>query len=547
MALDLALDACGDAIARAVRQLAKRVRDPAKPTEVAAEWLHDEGESAFVLARLLALHAAAKTLLTVRVDGNLRALRDFAVANACQDMRATFQRDGGWLAGGVTVPALAPDVDAELTVCTGQATVADLAPWLLQGGASTAAAYALDPDHEDVRQLFRDFADTKVAPLAESIHRHDRVLPEELLRAYADLGVLGITVPEAYGGQFTDHRAMALATEELSRASLGAGGSVITRPEIAAKALLKGGTDAQKRQWLPRIAAGEDVVAIAVTEPGAGSDVAAVRLQATRDGDGWRLRGEKTWCTFAGRASLLLVLARTGAPDSKAKGLTLFLAQKPPVVPPADDRSFAFEQVPQGESKVCGKLSGRAIPTVGYRGMHSFTVFFEDWFVPDDCRIGREGDGFALQMAGFAGGRIQTAARAVGVMEAALRSAVAYAKERPVFGRKLGDLPLCRRKLAEMAARVALCRQMTYAVCDQMDKGEGDEAASLVKLLACREAESVAREAMQLHGGMGYSEEYAVSRYWQDARVLSIFEGAEEVLAVMVVARSALRRVLQNG
>ncbi|MSP91027.1 MAG: acyl-CoA dehydrogenase [Myxococcales bacterium] len=540
------LHACTAAVAHIGRQLALRVADPARPGAVSNDALHACGDEVFAFARLHATTVAVGALLDLadarHTAGRVRQLWRFAASRGLLDVRAGFVRAGVTASQAPVYPA---HVEAALAEATGPAAVQALAPWLLDGGAWSTDAYALDDDHADVRAVFRDFADAEVAPLAESIHRHDAVLPETLLKAYADLGALGITIPERYGGQFVDTRAMALATEELARASLGAGGSVITRPEIASKALLKGGTEEQKRRWLPRIARGQDVVAIAVTEPAAGSDVAAVRVQALRDGDGWRLRGEKTWCTFAGRASLLLVLARTGTTDAKAKGLTLFLAEKPPVVPPADDRSFAFEDGHRSTAYPAGgKLAGRAIPTIGYRGMHSFTVFFEDWYVPDANRIGADGEGFALQMAGFAGGRIQTAARAVGVMEAALRAAVRYTQDRSVFGRRLSDLALTRRTLVEMAASVALCRQMTYATCDKMDRGHGDLDASLVKLLACRTAEDVTREAMQLHGGMGYSEEYAVSRYWQDARVLSIFEGAEEVLAVMVVGRTLLRGVL---
>ena len=544
--LRAAVHACTDAIAVVGERLVARVADPHRPGDVSNDALHACGDEVFAYAQLHAAVTAVGGLLdlleTRTPPAGVGDLWRFAVAHALLDVRARFVR---WAATAGDAPRFSADVDAALAAATGLAAVERLAPWLLDGGAWSLPAYALDADHADVRAVFRDFADAEVAPLAESIHRHDTVLPEALLKAYAELGALGITIPERYGGQFVDTRAMALATEELARASLGAGGSVITRPEIASKALLKGGTEEQKRRWLPRIARGQDVVAIAVTEPAAGSDVAAVRVQARRDGDGWRLRGEKTWCTFAGRASLLLVLARTGSAESKAKGLTLFLAEKPPVVPPADDRSFAFADGHTSEAYPAGgRLAGRAIPTIGYRGMHSFSVFFEDWYVPDSHRIGAEGEGFALQMAGFAGGRIQTAARAVGVMEAALRAAVRYTQERPVFGRRLSDLALTRRTLVEMAARVALCRMMTYATADRMDHGHGDLESSLVKLLACRTAEDVTRDAMQLHGGMGYSEEYAVSRYWQDARVLSIFEGAEEVLAVMVVGRALLRQRL---
>ncbi|RMG19362.1 MAG: acyl-CoA dehydrogenase, partial [Deltaproteobacteria bacterium] len=191
-----------------------------------------------------------------------------------------------------------------------------------------------------------------------------------------------------------------------------------------------------------------------------------------------------------------------------------------------------------------GRCEGRAIPTVGYRGMHSFAVAFEDFFVPEENRIGEEGQGFYLQMKGFEGGRIQTAARAVGVMEAAFRAALGYVKDRVVFGRSLAEFTLTQAKIAEMAARIQAGRQLAYRVGAAMDAGEGSMEASLVKFLVCRDAEWVTREAMQLHGGMGYSEEYAVSRYWLDARVLSIFEGAEEVLGLLVIARQHLAKYL---
>ncbi len=398
-------------------------------------------------------------------------------------------------------------------------------------------SHGLGADHEEIRRTFARVADERVAPLAEHIHRHDGILPEPLLAEYASLGVFGISIPDEYGGSFIDHLTMCLATEELSRGSLGAGGSVITRPEICAKALLKGGTEEQKRKWLPAIAAGKRLVSVAVTEPNAGSDVASLRVTAKPVEGGWVINGEKTWCTFAGRADVFILLARTGAPADGARGLTLFLVEKPALISDDDHHRFRHQQ-PGG-----GTVEGHAIPTIGYRGMHSFTVTFEDYFVPDENRVGDLGAGFGLQMAGFAGGRIQTAARAVGLMEAAFRQAVDYAQARSTFGHPLHHFALTRVRLAQMAATIFACRQFSYRVARQMDEGEGEMEASLVKLVACREAEGVTRDAMQLHGGMGYSEEYAVSRYWQDARVLSIFEGAEEVLAVYVVARQALRDV----
>jgi (2S)-methylsuccinyl-CoA dehydrogenase len=378
-----------------------------------------------------------------------------------------------------------------------------------------------------------------LAPVAEHIHRDDKVVPEPLLKELAALGVFGISIPESYGGSFVDHLTMCIATEELSRGSLGAGGSVITRPEICAKAILSGGSEEQKAKWLPEIAAGERLVSVAVTEPNAGSDVAAVRVSARKVEGGYLINGEKTWCTFAGRADTFVLLARTGRLEDGPKGLTMFLAEKPAVIG-GDASSFRHTQ-PGG-----GTVEGHAIPTIGYRGMHSFAVQFEDYFVPDSHRVGREGEGFALQMKGFAGGRIQTAARAVGVMEAAYRQAVSYARDRQVFGEPLANFGLSRQKLVQMAAMIQASRQLSYHVAGLMDDHKGGMEASLVKLLSCKDAEWVTREAMQLHGGMGYSEEYAVSRLWQDARVLSIFEGAEEILAVYVVARAVLREKIEG-
>lgn len=546
--LQLALDQVGDVLEGLTSALAAQVEDPRRPGQLDGGRLQAQGAAAMVLARALAEHAAARQVLAALAGeagsaarGGPARLAHYAAGRAVRAIQAAWSAERDVLPAAASAPILAPAAEAAVAAAVNDSAIAALLPWLRDGGAQGPAAYGLARDHEDIRTLFRDFADARVAPLAEHIHRHDALIGEDLLAAYAEVGALGITIPERWGGQFVDHRSMALATEELSRASLGAGGSVITRPEIASKALLAGGTEAQKRTWLPRIARGEEIVAIAVTEPNAGSDVAALRLHAEPTEGGWLLTGEKTWCTFAGRASVLLVLARTGTATDGAKGLTLFLVPKPPTKAPADDRSF---QHSDGRG---GTMSGRAIPTIGYRGMHSFTCFLERWFVADDLRVGEVGAGFGLQMKGFAGGRIQTAARAVGVMEAALRLALAYCRERHVFGHPLDAQPLVQRRLCDLAARVALARQMTYAVCDRMDQGGGEAEASLVKLLACRDAEHVTREAMQLHGGMGYSEEYAVSRLWQDARVLSIFEGAEEVLAVLVIARGVLRERLAQG
>ncbi|MBA2962301.1 MULTISPECIES: acyl-CoA dehydrogenase family protein [Ramlibacter] len=401
---------------------------------------------------------------------------------------------------------------------------------------------ALDEQHALAQDAFRRFAADVVAPQAEAIHRHDRTVPESLLQPLREMGVFGLAIPERFGGSSPNDREdtllMVVVTEALSEGSLAAAGSLITRPEILSRALMAGGTEAQKASWLPRLAAGDPLCAIAITEPDYGSDVAGLALRGTKVEGGWRLTGAKTWCTFAGKAGVLMVVTRTHPDRSLGhKGLSLLLVEKPSF----DTHEFSVEQ--EGG----GRLTGRAIPTIGYRGMHSFDLSFEDFFVPDANVVGGEaglGQGFYLTMAGMVGGRMQTAARACGVMRAALRAAIRYGHDRKVFGSPLVDFPLTQAKLARMGARLAACRRLAYRVAGLIDAGQGRMEASLVKLLACRSAEMVTREALQLHGGMGYAEETPVSRYFVDARVLSIFEGAEETLALKVVARGLMERAL---
>jgi len=394
----------------------------------------------------------------------------------------------------------------------------------------------LDPDFELVQDTFRRFAEQEVRPAAEEIHRHNLDIPDRVIRGLAEVGAFGGSVPEQYGGFAAsgegEYLAMVAATEELSRGSLGVGGSLITRPEILCRALVAGGTEEQKHHWLPKLASGELMAGIAVTEPDFGSDVANLRVAARADGDGWRINGVKTWATFAARADVLMVLARTDPDRAKGhRGLSLFIVEKERV----EGHGFDLSQ-PQG-----GKMEGRAIDTIGYRGMHSYEVAFDNWYVPGENLIGGEGGmgrGFRLPMQGFENGRLQTAARAVGVMQAAYEAAYDYATQRDVFGRPLLDYQLSRAKLARMAVVIQGSRQFAYQVARKMASGPARLEAAMVKAYVCRAAEWVTREAMQIHGGMGYAEEFPVSRYFVDARVLSIFEGADEVLALKVIARN---------
>jgi (2S)-methylsuccinyl-CoA dehydrogenase len=424
------------------------------------------------------------------------------------------------------------------------------APAFLESLADECAKHGTGPTHLDadfelVGDTFRRFAEDKIRPVAEHVHRTNADVPEDIISGLAEIGGFGLSVPEEYDGFATggesDYIGMVVATEELSRGSLGIGGSLVTRPEILTRALVAGGSEAQKQAWLPRIASGEVMVGIMVTEPDYGSDVAGVKVTATPTEGGWLVNGVKTWATFAGRADVLMLLARTDPDKSKShRGLSVLIVEKPR----AEGHSFAFED---GRG---GKMEGRAIDTIGYRGMHSYEVAFDNWFVPADNLIGGEsglGRGFYFQMAGFENGRLQTAARAVGLMQAAFEAGMAYAQDRKVFGRPVFEYQLSKAKLARMAFLIQAGRQFSYDVARKMAAGEGTLEASMVKAYVCRAAEWVTREAMQLHGGMGYAEEFPVSRFFVDARVLSIFEGADETLCLRVIARRLTENALAQS
>ena len=414
-------------------------------------------------------------------------------------------------------------------------------PAFLATLAAQAGPRHLDPDFELVQDTFRRFAEDKIRPVAEHVHRENSDVPEDIVAGLAEMGAFGLSVPEEYGGWAgggeSDYLGMVVATEELSRGSLGIGGSLITRPEILTRALVKGGTEEQKHEWLPKLATAEVMAAVAVTEPDFGSDVANLKVTATPAAgpsgeDGYAINGVKTWCTFGARADVLMLLARTDPDRSLThRGLSLFVVPKPR----GDGHGFEFTQDGTG-----GKMEGRPIDTIGYRGMHSYEVAFDGWWVPAACLIGGEaglGRGFYYQMEGFENGRLQTAARAIGVMQAAYEAALAYSQDRAVFGRSIGDYQLTQVKLARMAFLIQAGRQFAYAVARLMAKGQGATEASMVKAYVCKAAEWVTREAMQIHGGYGYAEEYGVSRLYVDARVLSIFEGADETLCLKVIAR----------
>ena len=499
---------------------------------VAANGGADENQIvAYDLAHTAAAVENARAVLDYGARGETEGRIACAfVADAVHDLVARLiGRDKEW---GIDPSRLAP---------AGEFVQTYRSPELLASLCGEQGDRHLDSDFEMVQDTFRRFAEDRIRPVAEHVHRENADIPEDVISGLAELGAFGLSVPEEYGGFASggesEYLAMVVATEELSRGSLGVGGSLITRPEILTRALVRGGTEEQKHQWLPKLATGEVMNAVAVTEPDYGSDVAGLKTTATRDGDDFVINGVKTWCTFAARADVLMLLARTDPDRSKThRGLSLFIVPKPR----GEGHGFQFDQ--DGG----GRMEGRPIDTIGYRGMHSYEVAFDGWRVPAANLIGRdegEGRGFYYQMEGFENGRLQTAARAVGVMQAAYEAAYDYALNRVVFGKPIADYQLNRAKLARMAVVIQASRQFSYQVARLMAKGEGTLEASMVKAYVCRAAEWVTREAMQIHGGMGYAEEFPVSRYFVDARVLSIFEGADEILALKVIARRLLEAV----
>jgi len=376
--------------------------------------------------------------------------------------------------------------------------------------------------HQEIRRSVRDFVVREVEPIANELDNAEAEIPMPVIRKMAELGYFGLIFPEEYGGMGLDALAMAIVTEELSRGWLSVG-SVMTRSIITGTLLLAHGTEEQKGKYLPKICSGELFTAAAFTEPDHGSDTGGMTFRAIPEGDHYRLSGEKTWCTFANRAHVLTVLARTNPdPSLRHKGLSMFLVDKEP-----------------GDDFDPPRLSGGAIPTIGYKGMKSYSLAFDDFEVPKDSLLGGvEGRGFYQLMATYEYARIQTAARAVGVAQAALDAAIRYARERTQFGKPIAEHQVIRHKIAHMATELEAARQLCYFAAVSKDEGKrADLQAGYAKAFAAEMAERVTSEALQVFGGYGYSREYPVQRFWRDARVFRIFEGTSEIQYEVIAKR----------
>ncbi len=379
-----------------------------------------------------------------------------------------------------------------------------------------------------IRDQFRRFAEEQVIPHAHEWHLKDELIPIEVVDAVAEMGVFGLTLPEEYGGLGMGKTAMCVVTEELSRGYIGVG-SLGTRSEIAGELIRLGGTAEQKEYWLPKIASGEILPTAVFTEPNTGSDLGSLRTRAVRAGDTYAVTGNKTWITHASRSDLMTLLVRTDPASKDWKGLSMLLAPKP--------RGTEADPFP------APGMTGGEIKVLGYRGMKEYELGFDGFEVPAGNLLGgEEGQGFKQLMATFESARIQTAARAVGVAQSALETGLRYAKERIQFGKPIYAFPRVACKIAWMAVETMVARQLTYFAAREKDSDRRcDIEAGMAKLLAARVAWANADNALQVHGGNGYAEEYAISRILCDARILNVFEGAAEIQA-HVVARGLLAR-----
>ncbi|WP_231444664.1 acyl-CoA dehydrogenase family protein [Brevibacterium zhoupengii] len=360
----------------------------------------------------------------------------------------------------------------------------------------------------EIQALAREFARDVVLPLANELDPVEGQFPDWFVRQMADMGFFGILIPEEYGGLGLGVFEYCLVAEELSRAWMSVGG-------LLARGNGMGGgfSPEQEARLLPKVATGEYLGAFALSEAEAGSDVANIRCKATRAEDGgWVINGTKMWCTFADQADYIILFARTSTDENKRhRGISAFLVEK--------ERG----EFPEG-------MSGTAVKKIGYFGWKTWDLNFDDFHLPAEALLGEEDRGFYQAVSGLEVGRAHTAARSIGLAQAALEDSIAYLKQRVQFGHPLADFQHLRFKVADMAAQIEASRALMYHVCTQIDSGARcDKEAAMVKYLAAEMAEKVTSEAVQIHGGAGYTKDFAVERHWRDARLTKIFEGSSEI------------------
>jgi (2S)-methylsuccinyl-CoA dehydrogenase len=483
-----------------------------------------------------ALRQTAAWVETLGADGRLGELEQLIA-------QAVFGEYLGQIAGGIPVsqgelvrpadlglgaedlaPLQAPEPQALMREGTSIAVRRRIAALVAEGGFGDWGL--TDVTHDLVREQFHRFANERIAPEANAWHRDNALIPAAVLDEMAKLGIFGLTIPEEFGGLDMGRAALCIVTEELSRGYLGAG-SLPTRTEIAAELIRSSGTDDQKARFLPGIAAGEIIPTASFTEPNTGSDLGALATRAVREGDTYRVTGQKTWVTHGARSDLMTLMVRTDPNEPGWRGLSMLLAVKP--------RGTATDPFP------APGMTGSEIEVLGYRGMREYEVSFDGFAVEARNLLGgQEGEGFKQLMQTFETARIQTAARANGVAQNALELALDYARDRKQFGRPIAEFDRIAGRIGWMAAEIMASRQLAFFAAREKDQGRRcDKEAGMAKLLAARVAWSAADAAVQIHGGNGYALEFPVSRLLVDARILNIFEGAAEIQA-QVIARALI-------
>lgn len=358
--------------------------------------------------------------------------------------------------------------------------------------------------------LARQFSQDVVLPIANELDPVEGKFPSELIKQMGEMGFFGILIPEEYGGLGLGVFEYCLVAEELSRAWMSVGG-------LLARGNGMGGgfTQEQESRLLPKVATGEWLGAFALSEAEAGSDVANIRCKATRDDNGdWIINGTKMWCTFADQADYIILFARTSTdpdPTKRHRGISAFLVEK-------ERGSF-----PAG-------MSGTPAKKIGYFGWNTWDLNFDNFKLPADALLGEEDKGFYQAVSGLEVGRAHTVARSIGLAQAALDDSIKYMQQRVQFNHKLADFQHLRFKIADMAAQIEASRQLMYHVCTQIDTGRRcSKEAAMVKYLAAEMSERVTSEALQIHGGAGYTKDFQVERHWRDARLTKIFEGSSEI------------------
>ncbi|REJ09299.1 acyl-CoA dehydrogenase [Halobacillus trueperi] len=367
-------------------------------------------------------------------------------------------------------------------------------------------------EQEMMRKMVRDFAEKEVAPAVERMEQEDR-FPSELLPKMGELGLMGVPIPEKYGGAEMDYISYIIAIHEISKVSATLGVILSVHTSVGTNPILYFGTEEQKNKYIPKLASGEYLGAFALTEPSAGSDASSLKTRAVKQEDRYILNGSKVFITNGGNADTFIVFARTNPDVETKKGLSAFIVER-------DTPGFSI---------------GKAEKKMGLHGSSTVSLNFDQCEVPVSQRLGKEGEGYKIALANLNIGRIGIAAQSLGIAEAALEHAVSYAKEREQFGRPIAHLQGVSFKLADMATEVEASKLLVYNAASLQAAGKkcGKEV-SMAKLMASKTAVKASIEAVQVHGGYGYTEDYAVERFFRDAKVCEIYEGTSEIQKIVI-------------